>query len=123
MQPRKTEKDGSGDLFRARLDQIINMRHELVRLAEAIDWDWLDGELGSVDIWGIPGSGEFVIQDCLLEGGSLGSRRFERCAVAACRTASARQAWRPWSLRREQPAVHGSGPVDGAHGRALARSA
>ncbi len=30
MRPRKHETTGSGDLFRARLDQIINMRHELV---------------------------------------------------------------------------------------------
>ena len=45
MRPKKREKSGSGDLFRARLDQIINMRHELVRLADAVDWDWLDGEL------------------------------------------------------------------------------
>jgi IS5 family transposase len=45
MRPRKSEKSGSGDLIRARLDQIINMRHELVGLANAIDWDWLDGEL------------------------------------------------------------------------------
>ena len=45
MRPKKTETSGSGDLFRARLDQIINMRHELVRLAEAIDWAWIDGEL------------------------------------------------------------------------------
>lgn len=45
MRPRKTEKSGSGDLFRARLDQIIDMGHELVRLADAIDWDWVDGEL------------------------------------------------------------------------------
>ena len=45
MRPRKMEMTGSGDLFRARLDQIIDMGHELVRLAEAIDWDWIDGEL------------------------------------------------------------------------------
>jgi len=45
MRPRKTERCGAGDLFRARLDQIINMRHELVRLAEAIDWEWIDGEV------------------------------------------------------------------------------
>jgi len=45
MRPRKTETTGSGDLFRARLDQIIDMGHELVRLAEAIDWEWIDGEL------------------------------------------------------------------------------
>lgn len=45
MRPRKHSLTGSGDLFRARLDQIINMRHELVQLAERIDWDWLDREI------------------------------------------------------------------------------
>ena len=45
MRPRKTETTGSGDLFRARLDQIIDMKHELVGLADAIDWAWIDGEL------------------------------------------------------------------------------
>jgi len=39
MRPKKHETTGSGDLFRARLDQIINMRHELVQLAGKIDWD------------------------------------------------------------------------------------
>jgi IS5 family transposase len=47
MRPSKTEPEGSGDLFRARLDQIIDMRHELVRLADAIDWAWIDAELAS----------------------------------------------------------------------------
>jgi IS5 family transposase len=32
-------------LFRARLDQIINMKHELVQLAGKIDWDWIDREI------------------------------------------------------------------------------
>jgi IS5 family transposase len=45
MRPKKRETTGSGDLFRARLDQIIDMKHELVRLAEKIDWDWIDGEI------------------------------------------------------------------------------
>ena len=45
MRPKKTQQDGSGDLFRARLDQIINMDHELVVLARKIDWEWIDGEL------------------------------------------------------------------------------
>ena len=35
MRPRKTETTGSGDLFRARLDQIINMGRGLAHLAEA----------------------------------------------------------------------------------------
>jgi IS5 family transposase len=45
MRPGKQEKTGAQDLFRARLDQIINLKHELVRLAEAIDWNWIDAEL------------------------------------------------------------------------------
>ena len=45
MRPSRKEPDGSGDLCRARLDQIINMRHELVRLADELDWDWIDEEL------------------------------------------------------------------------------
>ena len=45
MRPKKHETTGSGDLFRARLDQIINMRHELVQLAGKIDWDFIDGEI------------------------------------------------------------------------------
>lgn len=45
MRPSKKGPEDSGDLFRARLDQIINMKHELVRLAGGIDWDWIDAEL------------------------------------------------------------------------------
>jgi IS5 family transposase len=43
MRPKKHKTVGSNDLFRARLDQIINMKHELVLLAGKIDWDWIDG--------------------------------------------------------------------------------
>ncbi|OKO72659.1 hypothetical protein AC629_37660 [Bradyrhizobium sp. NAS80.1] len=45
MRPKKHKTTGSSDLFRARLDQIINMKHELVLLAGKIDWDWIDGEI------------------------------------------------------------------------------
>ena len=45
MRPKKHGTTGSSDLFRARLDQIINMKHELVALAGKIDWDWIDGEI------------------------------------------------------------------------------
>lgn len=48
MRPKSTDHTGSGDLFRSRLDQIINMKHELVRLAGAIDWEWVDGELADL---------------------------------------------------------------------------
>ena len=45
MRPKQTRQSGSNDLFRARLDQIINMDHELIRLARKIDWEWIDAEL------------------------------------------------------------------------------
>ena len=45
MRPKKHETTGSGDLFRARLEQIINMKHELVRLAGKIEWQWIDSEI------------------------------------------------------------------------------
>jgi|TARA_B100002003_G_scaffold122214_1_gene112795 IS5 family transposase len=45
MRPKQPPKARHDDLFRARLDQIINMRHELVVLANKIDWVWLDEQL------------------------------------------------------------------------------
>ena len=45
MRPKKHETTMSGDLFRARLDQIINLKHELVQLTGQIDWVWIDGEI------------------------------------------------------------------------------
>lgn len=45
MRPKKHRMTGSSDLFRANLDQIINMKHELVQLAGKVDWDWIDGEI------------------------------------------------------------------------------
>src|SRR6187549_2274193 len=45
MRPKHHKTTGSGDLFRARLEQIINMKHELVQLGGKIDWDWIDGEI------------------------------------------------------------------------------
>ncbi|GLR92437.1 MULTISPECIES: hypothetical protein [Bradyrhizobium] len=41
MRPKKHRTTGSNDLFRSRLDQIINMRHELVLLAGRVDELWL----------------------------------------------------------------------------------
>lgn len=42
MKPKRLEKSPTTDLFRTRLDNIINMRHELVKLSAAVDWDFLD---------------------------------------------------------------------------------
>ncbi len=45
MRPKKHKTTVSNDLFRARLDQIINLKHELAQLAGQIDWDFIDGEI------------------------------------------------------------------------------
>ena len=36
------------DLFRSRLDQIIDMKHALVKLSRAIDWGFLEQTFGAV---------------------------------------------------------------------------
>jgi IS5 family transposase len=46
--PRERRETGEQDLFRARLDQILNMNHELVRLARTIDWPVLEARFGAV---------------------------------------------------------------------------
>jgi len=45
MRPKQQQKARHDDLFRARLDQIINLKHALAVLADKIDWAWLDDEL------------------------------------------------------------------------------
>ena len=47
MLPGATET-GEQDLFRSRLDQIIDRTHALVKLSRAIDWRFLEAQFGSV---------------------------------------------------------------------------
>jgi IS5 family transposase len=48
MQPKERRASGEQDLFRSRLDQIIDLQHALVRLARAIDWRFLEEKFGAV---------------------------------------------------------------------------
>src|SRR6266513_2571258 len=48
MRPRERRESGEQDLFRSWLDQIIDMNHELVKLARAIDWQFLKETFGAV---------------------------------------------------------------------------
>ena len=48
MKPRERREKGEQDLFRSRLDQIINMNHELVKLAKALSWSFLETKCGEV---------------------------------------------------------------------------
>jgi transposase, IS5 family len=46
MKPREALDEGQGDMFRSRLDQIIDMGHPKAVLARQIDWRHLAGRFG-----------------------------------------------------------------------------
>jgi transposase, IS5 family len=48
MRPREQRETGEQDLFRSRLDQVIDMDHALVKLARTIDWRFLEERFGAV---------------------------------------------------------------------------
>jgi IS5 family transposase len=48
--PRERRHSGEEDLFRSRLDQIINMKHELVQLAHAVGWAHLEECFGDTSL-------------------------------------------------------------------------
>ena len=47
MRPKERRETGEHDLFRSRLDQIIDLEHALVKLARAIDWRFLEQQFGA----------------------------------------------------------------------------
>lgn len=55
MKPRERRESGQQDLFKARLDQIIDMSHALAKLAHLIDWRFLEDRFGAAYTDG-PGS-------------------------------------------------------------------
>lgn len=48
MKPREKRETGQSDLFKARLDQIVDMSHPLVKLAATINWGFLEQSFGAV---------------------------------------------------------------------------
>src|SRR5215218_6563204 len=48
MRPNERRETGQTDLFRARLDQIVDPSHAVVKLARTIDWRFLEERLGAV---------------------------------------------------------------------------
>src|ERR1700729_4254377 len=48
MRPRERRGSGAKELFRARLDQIVDMDHALAKLGRAIDWRFLEDRFGAV---------------------------------------------------------------------------
>src|SRR6266487_4839074 len=48
MRPRERRETGEQDLFRSRLDQIIDLKHPLVTLGRTVDWGFLERRFGEV---------------------------------------------------------------------------
>ena len=48
MRPRERRDSGQNDLFKARLDQIVDLDHPLAKLGRAIDWRFLEERFGVV---------------------------------------------------------------------------
>jgi IS5 family transposase len=48
MKPRERCESGEQDLFRSRLDQIIDLDHALAKLARTVDWRFLEERFGEV---------------------------------------------------------------------------
>ncbi len=48
MKPRERRETGAQDMFRSRLDQIINLKHELVTLSKAVSWSFIETKCGEV---------------------------------------------------------------------------
>jgi transposase, IS5 family len=48
MRPKERRDSGQSDLFRSRLDQIVDMGHPLAKLAATIDWRFLEARFGAV---------------------------------------------------------------------------
>ena len=48
MRPRERRDSGQNDLFKARLDQIVDTDHALAKLGRAIDWRFLEKRFGAV---------------------------------------------------------------------------
>ena len=48
MKPRERRETGAQDMFRSRLDQIINLKHALVTLAKTVSWSFIEEKCGEV---------------------------------------------------------------------------
>lgn len=79
--PRERRETGEQDLFRARLDQIINMNHELVWLAHEIDCPVLEARFGAIYS---DGSGMPPLSTQLMAGLAILKHTFDLSDEALC---------------------------------------
>jgi hypothetical protein len=87
MRPRERRETGKQDLFRSRLDQIIDLNHALAKLARTIDWWFLEERFGAVYT---EGAGQPPLPTRLMAGLAILKHTYDpptrRCASAGWRT-------------------------------------
>jgi hypothetical protein len=81
MRPRERRETGEQDLFRSRLDQIIDMKHSLVKLAHSVDWRFLEEQFGAVYT---DGSGRPPLPTRLMAGLAILKRTFNLSDEVLC---------------------------------------
>jgi len=81
MRPRERRETGRQDLFRSRLDQIIDLDHALAKLARQIDWRFLEERFGAVYT---DGSGQPPLPTRLMAGLAILKHTFDLSDEALC---------------------------------------
>jgi IS5 family transposase len=81
MRPRERRETGAQDLFRSRLDQIIDLNHPLAQLAGRIDWKFLETTFGAVYT---DGSGQPPLATRLMAGLSILKHTFNLSDDEVC---------------------------------------
>jgi transposase, IS5 family len=81
MRPRERRETGKQDLFRSRLDQIIDLNHALAKLARAIDWRFLEERFGAVYA---DGPGQPPLPTRLMAGLAILKHTFDLSDEALC---------------------------------------
>ena len=103
MRPRERREAGEQDLFRSRLDQIIDTKHALVKLARTIDWRFLEEKFRAVYK---DGPGQLPLPTRLMAGLAILStpiaNKGEKQSLPPVRTASPASTMTRWS-RRSRP--------------------
>ena len=82
MKPEKQPKIPQEDLFRMRLENMLDINHELIKLSKHIDWESLDKEWGALDRLG-GGGGERDVEglDVQSRFSSTGRRKRRRASL------------------------------------------
>jgi IS5 family transposase len=81
MRPRERRESGKQDLFRSRLDQIIDLDHALAKLTRTIDWGFLEECFGAVYT---DGPGQPPLPTRLMAGLAILKHTFDLSDEALC---------------------------------------